>query len=79
LDGALENCAEETGRIFAREWVGCCPDHDRSSLSVWQKCADFPFIGLELVRAENLERIAVVPVNDRVNLAWEHHRYYGKF
>jgi hypothetical protein len=46
---------------------------------VWQKCADFPFIGLELVRAENLERIAVVPVNDRVNLAWEHHRYYGKF
>jgi hypothetical protein len=32
-----------------------------------------------LMRPENLSRITMVTVDDRVNLAWEHHRYYGKF
>lgn len=40
---------------------------------------DFPDTWDELVRTENLARIAMVSINDRVNLAWKHYRYYDKF
>lgn len=44
-----------------------------------KKGPDLPLAGAKLLRSEDLAWIAMVSMNDRVNLAWEHYEYYDNF